>query len=213
MNNELQTVSMLDLLPPNLANDETLRNAALSLDKELQAISKEIENVILLARLDELSSEAVDALAWQLHVDYYDATLPIETRRDLVRESIAWHRIKGTPAAVQAVVDAVVGGAEIQEAWQYGAPPYHFKITGITGPMPTASDMAKLEAMVISAKNVRSHCDGVEFIRNSDKRITKYLAPCVTECISVGMAEFKAPTIDTHKTWYGAVFVSQEVIV
>ena len=107
---ELQSLSLLDILPANLLEDKKVAAAAQALDAELQAVTRATVETMHLPRLEVLPEAVIDLLAWQWHVDFYEPIgMDIETKRKLVKESIAWHRIKGTPAAVAQLVSAVFG--------------------------------------------------------------------------------------------------------
>lgn len=163
---KLQEISFVDILPPNLAADETLHAAAVALDGELQAVTKLTRLVLLLARLDELDDATVDMLAKQFKVDFYDANTELTRKRELVRRSIAWHRTKGTPDAVQYVVDMLLDGATVSEFWEYDGTPYHFKVGGITGPLVSGATITKAGKAIKVAKNTRSHLDSISFTRS-----------------------------------------------
>ncbi len=105
---DLTSISLLDILPSNLLEDPQVSAAARALDVELQAVTRATAETLHLPRLDELPETVVDLLAWQWHVDFYEPLgLDIATKRRLVKESIAWHRTKGTPAAVEKMLKAV----------------------------------------------------------------------------------------------------------
>lgn len=64
-------------------------------------------------------------LAWALSVDVWDDSWPLQRRRDVLAGSIAWHRKKGTPWAVEQMLDAsgypgsqLIEHHEIQQAWR-----------------------------------------------------------------------------------------------
>ena len=162
--NDLEKISLLQLLPSNLAKIDDIRQAASALDAELQKVTKNIKHCLLYPRLEELSEAEIDLLAWQFHVDFYEPIgMDIETKRKLVKESIAWHRIKGTPAAVAQLVSAVFGPSWTKEWFEYGGKPYHFRV--VTENVTT--DKAQLKLMydaIYAAKNVRSVLDNIEFL-------------------------------------------------
>ena len=164
MSKDLQSVSLLDILPPNLLADKKINAAARALDDELQKITAATRNALLLPRLDELSEEVIDLLAWQWHVDFYEPIgMDIETKRKLIKNSIAWHRIKGTPAAVEQVVSAVFDTSHVQEWFEYGGKPYHFKV--ITEDVTTDPNvLARMRRAINAAKNTRSWLETIEFI-------------------------------------------------
>ena len=164
MSKDLQSVSLLDILPPNLLADKQIHAAARALDDELQKITAATRNTLLLPRLDELPEEVIDLLAWQWHVDFYEPVgMDIETKRRLIKNSIAWHRIKGTPAAVEEVVSAVFDTSHVQEWFEYGGKPYHFKV--VTEDVTTDKDvLERMRRAIHAAKNARSWLETVEFI-------------------------------------------------
>ena len=164
MSKDLQSASLLDILPPNLLADKKINAAARALDDELQKITAATRKALLLPRLDELSEEVIDLLAWQWHVDFYEPIgMDIETKRRLIKNSIAWHRIKGTPAAVEQVVSAVFDTSHVQEWFEYGGKPYHFKV--ITEDVTTDPNvLARMRRAINAAKNTRSWLETIEFI-------------------------------------------------
>ena len=167
MSKDLKSVSLLDTLPPNLLADKQLYAAARALDDELQKITVATRNALLLPRLDELSEEVIDLLAWQWHVDFYEPSMSIETKRQLVRESIAWHRIKGTKAAVEKMTQTVFKGGVITEWFEYGGEPYHFRIDVLNAPNMTEENRERLLAVVNASKNTRSWLDELRFQRET----------------------------------------------
>lgn len=210
---ELEKIYLKDIMPSNLLNDNNVKEAASAIDKELQVTAEEIKYCLLLSRLSELNNETVDALAWQFHVDFYDDSLPIDIKRNLVRKSIDWHRRKGTPYAVQEVVSAILKGAQIQENWEYGGEAYHFKVSLITGPMANSDTITRLVKAINQTKNTRSWLDGVEFTRCADLNIVLRATVMLHKEINVGIKEFQVPDMTSVLNMRCANFIYKEVIV
>lgn len=208
---ELKHTSLLDVLPPNLAEDETLRNVALALDGEMQRTTELSRMVLLLARIDELDDATIDLLAKQFKVDFYDADTPLERKRELVRTSIAWHRKKGTPAAVQQVVDALIGGAKVQEYWEYGGRPYFFRVGGITGPLVSENTITAIARAIKISKNTRSHLEDIRFERHLGEKV--YMGAGVRLHKTIEVAPHKITTTTTTTTMHvsGAIRLHKEV--
>lgn len=160
---DIQSVSLLDILPGNLLEDAQVYAAAKSLDDELQRVTMVCCEVLHLPRLDELPEAVLDLLAWQWHVDFYEPLgLDIATKRRLIKESIAWHRRKGTPSAVEEVATAVFGRAKVSEWFDYSGEPYHFRIDLLEAPgLP--DKINKIARLVETIKNTRSVLDGIHF--------------------------------------------------
>ena len=161
---DIESVSLLDILPSSILTDPQIAAAAKALDTELQAVTNATVETLHLPRLDELPESVVDLLAWQWHVDFYEPIgMDIDTKRRLVKESIAWHRMKGTPAAIEAVASAAFDKTTVKEWYEYGGKPYYFKI--VTEDVTTDKDILnRLRRAIDSVKNVRSWLEEIEFL-------------------------------------------------
>lgn len=165
----VQTVSLLDLLPDNLLADEQINATARALDTELSKATAATLETLLIARINELPEPVLDLLAWQWHVDFYEPLgMDVETKRKLIINSIAWHRIKGTAAAVQKMVEAAWDGCNVEEWFDYGGEPYHFRVVNVTAARVDSDVIRNVLRAIYATKNVRSWLDGINFLRNID---------------------------------------------
>lgn len=157
----IREIRLIDILPPNIAQDGKVSVAAEALDRELQAVTAAIDQCLLLSRIEKLPEPVVDLLAWQFHVDFYDVGLPIEQKRVLVENSLDWHRRKGTPAVVEEMVTALFGDGKVVEWWEYGGEPYKFKI--VTSNAAVTNEKAlEFIRLLGSVKNARSWLEKIE---------------------------------------------------
>lgn len=135
--NSLGSLNFLDLLPGSISTDPTLQAAAGALNAVLRSTSQSIPNLLLQARLwqqpassmlpplgnlteargglKDLSLAELELLAWQMHVDFRDVATTRAQLAEMVRQSIPWHRIKGTPASVRKAL-ALFGYSAIIES-------------------------------------------------------------------------------------------------
>lgn len=157
---DYQTVSMLDLLPPNLRSDPVLAAAAAAIDAEAQATAAEIRELDIYGRTEEWISEETDELAWQYRPPYYDSALPLEQRRELVKNAIPFHRTKGTPAAVEQLIALLFGEGDVEEWWQYGGDPYHFRVITNNADVTTSRAREFIQA-VEAVKRLSTTMDSV----------------------------------------------------
>ncbi|MGP1575240.1 phage tail protein I [Selenomonas sp.] len=194
MSKELQHTSLLDILPQNLLRDEQIKAAAQALDAELQKITAATKEALLLPRLDELPEAVIDLLAWQWHVDFYEPNMSLETKRQLVRESIAWHRLKGTKAAVEKMVQAVFRGGVVTEWFEYGGEPYHFRVDILSAPQITAENTTRLLNVINASKNIRSWLDEITYRRDLQDSIHYAAAPTLHATYEIRPAEITDAT-------------------
>ncbi|MDL2280311.1 phage tail protein I [Selenomonadales bacterium OttesenSCG-928-I06] len=206
-------VSLLDILPESIKNDEKVRAAALTIDQELKKTAIQTNFALIYARLDTLSEELVDELAWQFHVDFYDYSLPIEIKRNLVRRSILWHRKKGTPWAVEQVVSTFLSDSKIVENWEYGGDAYCFKVKQIGGALPDEKTLNNLVKAIMSTKNTRSWLDGVSFLRNLNSTIYYGGATQIFRKIHIYPKKFEMPDLAFNKFMGGAVRIFRKISI
>jgi phage tail P2-like protein len=93
-------ISFADLLPESIKNDPVIKDAAAVLDGELKAVAGLMPQVEIYSRIDGLDEDVVDLLAWQFNVDFWNMDLPVANKRELIKNSIGWHKKKGTPWAI-----------------------------------------------------------------------------------------------------------------
>ena len=165
MSKDLQSVSLIDILPPNLLADEQINAAAQALDDELQKVTAAIRETLILPRIDELPEAVVDLLAWQLHVDFYDELKSLAEKRNAVKQSIAMHRIKGTRMAVELALHMVYESGEVREWFEYGGRPYYFRVRFIRPETIRTEDVDRVIRIICAVKNTRSWLESIGFTR------------------------------------------------
>lgn len=166
----IYNLNIVDILPESLKNDPEVKALADAITPEFQSIAAEIEKSMIIALIDQQPEDVVDYLAWQYKVDFYDQTLPIEKKRELVKNSPSWHMRKGTPSAVEEVVTAAFDEAFVSEWFEYDGSPYLFKITT----KDAVTDQKKLDELiraVNSVKNTRSRLEEVVIERQKDQNL------------------------------------------
>ncbi|NTU28841.1 phage tail protein [Brevibacillus sp. HB1.1] len=167
---DLTQVKLADIIPQNIRNDPNVAAIAAALDQELQAITSAIELLTPYVHIDQLTSEQVDELAWESHVDFYDTSLTIEQKRGLVRESSQWHRRKGTPWAVEQVVSIIFPGAKVAEWYEYGGDPYHFRVETEQA-MTEETDLDRLFRIINATKRKSTWLENVTIKRNIEANL------------------------------------------
>lgn len=169
--NDLDDIPLKETLPDSIRKDRAVQDICDALKKEMRAVNQATGYGLLLPRIDELSEALLDELAWEYHVDFYDQTLSVDQKREMVRMALENHRKKGTAAVVRSVVSIILEDGRVEEWFQYGGEPYHFRVILIMGPMASEDTIQKLVDTVCAVKNVRSWLDYVQFHRESEGHI------------------------------------------
>ena len=136
----IYNAKLSEILPANLLADEKIKALSTALDEMLSNLTAATREVLHLPRLDELSGTILDLLGYQFHCDTWDPLwLDDETKRALIRESIATHRQFGTKAALEAVNRAFGRKIKIETWHEYGGSPYNFRLR--TKPFKSTDDL------------------------------------------------------------------------
>lgn len=156
-------VKTADLIPQNMLTDPCIVAKCAALDAMDTIETAQISKAYILAKIESQSESVIDALAIERHVDYYNQTLSLDIKRSLVAESGFHHRIKGTKAAVEQVAQLVFGSASMQEWFEYGGSPGHFRM--LINEFPNAeSQMDEIKRAVASAQRRSAILDEVDII-------------------------------------------------
>lgn len=191
------------ITPAPLSRDRAVQDIIKAIDRELNAVDRATGDVLLLPRLEELPVSMLDELAWQYHVDFYDDMADKEEKVTLIRNAIAWHRIKGTPAAVERVCSAVFKTAKVFEWFEYEGKPYHFQVRLIEEAVPDKRVIDSLMRAIMVTKNTRSWLDGLSFYRKVDAKI--YVGALLLNKKTVDIYPLKFVPHDAEgRKYYGA---------
>ena len=165
---KLKNTTLEDIIPENLLAFKEIADICKVLKLPIGDVTGNIYYAAVIANFDILPEDVIDLLGWQWHVDYYDSSAALETKRALVKQSLDWHRHKGTGYAVDSILKFIAPGY-YSASWQdYGGEPYHFRIVETDGDKVDYSDK-ELIAAVNSVKNVRSWLDGIVIDTKQDE--------------------------------------------
>ena len=205
---------LLDILPPNISADENLNAAARALDVELQTLSNEAWLVLHLPRLDELNHDVLDHLAFSLHVDFYEPSeMSLEVKRNLIRQSILWHRIKGTPKSIENFLGAFGIKAKTEEWFTYDGRPYFFKLK-LSNVAYLGDDGDTFLRLVYAAKNERSWLEDFIFDLTQEPPDTELHVGFPAAVVDSSTVEIATPDVATDIIFVGNILqdVSKNLI-
>ena len=151
--------------------------------------------------IDELDEATLDVLAYDLHVDWYDYSYPIEVKRRTIRDSIQVHRRLGTKYAVEKALGAVYPGTKVEEWFEYGGDPYKFRVViGATEAGITADRQAAVLDRVRFYKNLRSHLEAISY--QIEKRTAVKVAAVHAIGQRVEVYPYLARNMESHGGFY-----------
>lgn len=109
-------------------------------------------------RLDELAGE-LGCL--------YDYNGTVEQKRYWVMNATYLYTVYGTPQAIYNFLEGYFQTVQVEENWEYGGDPFHFRVT-VSGGSYDSDKIAWAQKAIMAVKNVRSVLDTV-LIDNSSE--------------------------------------------
>lgn len=155
----MMNIRIKDFVPQFIMNDKNGRAMAKAIETGLKCFLKVVqEGVDTWGNVDRMPEWRLDEMAWELNC-LYDHTATISQKRNWIRYAIPMYRIWGTPNAICSYLEGFFDAIDIEENWEYGGEPYHFRVT-VEGEW-TAENEAWARRAIQTAKNVRSVLDSL----------------------------------------------------
>lgn len=155
------TFDVTKFVPRFILNDKTGYAIAKAIEKGMQIMNdKVLQGVNLVYSCDDMPEWRLDELAWEYNIPY-DYTADVEVKRGWIHNVYSLSKLYGTPEGVVQYMAPFFNGAAIQEPWDYGGDPYHFRMV-----FPDDWSQERISwatAAIQSVKNVRSVLDGYVF--------------------------------------------------
>ena len=153
-------ISKFDLtriVPRFILNDKNGYAIAKAMEAALNFfLAKCQEGLDCLQDVDKMPEWRLDEMAWECGC-LYDENAGIEQKREWIRNATPLYAIWGTKKSVAEYLKGYFGEIEVEENWQYGGEPFHFRMT--VGGEWTPENEAWARRAVEMAKNVRSVLD------------------------------------------------------
>lgn len=166
----LKNIDLLSLQTSHMKQDPTTQAMCAALTPQLQKLAEEVKACLILPRVNELDEAVLDELAWQLHVDWYDANADIDVKRQIIKNALKIHRYRGTPYAVEQVIQDYFGDGHVEEWFEYGGEPYYFRVM-TSNPSVTFELAERFVMAVEKVKNIRSRLEQVIISMSAEMQI------------------------------------------
>lgn len=153
-----------NILPEALAEKPSVKALGYAISQAIQRFYAYSSNTMLFSAIDNMPENIVDLLALELNTQYYDVALPLDIKRNLVKNTFLWYRHSGTAGALTELVNTVFGEGEVIEWWQDNSEPYTFKIR--TASPIVVNAVEEFNKMIKNVINIRSHLTSIEFSRS-----------------------------------------------
>ena len=180
-------------VPQFIMQDVNGAALACAMERGLQKMTEIVaDGVQTVLNIEAMPAWRLDELAWEYNITWYDYNAEISHKREQIRGAMDYYTRLGTAAAVRRAISDVYGAGHIEEWFQYGGTPYHFRVytTNVTVLQENRERFLHLLSQV---KNARSVLENV--IYNGASSAARIYA--ATKC--VGLA---ASSAGTAKNYY-----------
>ncbi len=121
--------NMLRTLPAVLRNDSEMLALATAVASEVEKIAVAPTLAMIYQRIDTLEESVLDTLAKDFKVDWWRPDSSIDEKRRALKNSWYIHKHLGTKAAIETAVEDYLGTGKVEEWFEYGGKPHHFRIS------------------------------------------------------------------------------------
>lgn len=161
---DLRDGKITDLINNPMAYNPETVSIGYAILQEKQRLIALAERTRLMAVVENLDEWVLDYLAVELRAPAYEDRFPIEVKRELIAGTLPFYAKLGTPQAINWATRTIFGGSQLQEWFEYGGEPYHFKMrVNITDDLFSLEKDRQIINAINVCKNLRSHLDSIEY--------------------------------------------------
>lgn len=161
---------LIDIWPEKDPEVEALSYA---LQQQFIILKKYADQMQCFSNVEELNETVLDYLAIELQAMYYEQSMSLDKKREIIKNTMKWHIYAGTPAAVSEMVNVIFGTGRVVEWFDFENPeeriPGTFDI--ITDAGFSKDLIARFNKIIKKVKNARSHLRKVNIERRNDATV------------------------------------------
>ena len=177
---ELKGSRFTQILPENLASQRETQALAYAIGRQVDKLLALSDRARPFAALETASEQLLDYLAVELRTPSYRQDYSVDVKRVLVQRTLIFYATMGTPGAVDEIIETIFGSGQIEEWYQYGGEPHHFRAA--IGASRVTIGPAELDAfrrVLSSVKRLSSWLDSIATITPMESRPVRVAAaPC-----------------------------------
>lgn len=149
-----------DIMPDNLAEQPEVQAVAYAVGRQVERLCAYADGARTYAAIQSMPERVLDMLAVELRTPAYDENYSVKVKRALIAGSLVFHAQKGTPAAVNRIIETIFETGYIKEWYEYGGEPFHFKAY-TTNPAITADDVEEFRRVLGTVKRLSAWLDEI----------------------------------------------------
>jgi phage tail P2-like protein len=164
---KLSNIDFLKLLPQFMRDDDAVRGLAAAINEIVPALSESISTLSTWDHIDSLSHAELDALAVELNIPWYDTTVSLDIKREIVKNSDKVYKHIGTKWAVENIIQTYFGDGYIMEWFEYDGEPGHFRVYS-SNPSLNNERLTEFLALLNKTKRASAKLDGISITLDAE---------------------------------------------
>lgn len=157
---QLEELDFLKLLPDFMKKDEADRALAKAVSEIIKDLACKIHLYSTWDKIDDMSTQELDMLAQELDIVWYDNDASKTVKRELIKQSDMIHAKLGTNWACLQVIEKYFGESRIEEWFEYGGQPGHFRITTLDQTV-LSTNIKQFHSILNKVKRKSAHLDEI----------------------------------------------------
>lgn len=145
---DLRNGELKDILPLEFTRQPQVVAISYAIKQAYQTYVQVMDKILVYAFIDGAPEFALDLLAVELNVRYYNNDYSVEVKRDLIKNALIVAAKDGTNYAVETVILSIWGNGTVDEWYDYGGTPNHFRVT--------LHDVTSMDAIDRLAENIEA---------------------------------------------------------
>lgn len=198
-----------DVMPPLIAQDVYVRCLSYAIQKEQQRLLRLIEKTKVQTMVDDLDEQILDVLAVELRSMYYTQDMPINIKRNIIKNTLLWHKKAGTPNAVAELIRIAFNSktGDVVEWFNFEKNEIFEDDIGEPGTFDIVTDRLTENAVdyflsvIHKVKNTRSHLRYVRVYWEIESK--EYIASGITSMPKHSMSNHLNYSIKKYAKHYG----------
>ena len=158
-----------DLLPENLSKQLRTHAFAYAVGRQIEKLCAYTDGIGIYAAVASLPEKILDYLALELRTPSYNEQFSVEVKRALIEGTLTFYMQMGTPAACNRIIEAIFTTGYIEEWFDYGGKPHHFRAyVGRNGGPIDPGHLEEFRRVLGSVKRLSSWLDDIITIATFD---------------------------------------------
>ena len=179
---------LLDLLSSPMKESPDWMAWSYALKMAILTLFNNLSKISMAAAIDELPEYLLDYLAEENRAPYYDESMDVEKKREMVKGALQWRMEAGTTEALQKVIKVMFEDGDVVERPKYAGEPHHFFVrTGYALDSPELLD--KFRTVVDSLQRETAVLDTIEFAQSGRTMLYAASANLAMEIIAEGITK------------------------